>query len=220
MAATPFAAPIAAYGSPGHPVASSPSAGAPAPYSPAYTPGYTPPPPAYAPPAPVVSKGRTEAVAVVGEVMCPSCHMPTMATSGTASVCFSCGQPLDAARPAEGEKNAFPLTGAISSMLAPPANPYSAAGFRIRGEGGDFPVTEQESAVGRDPTRCRILLSEARVSGVHAYVKVEDGLVHVKDEGSNNGTFVDGARIAPHLWVPVRVGLELRFGPVAFKVMA
>ena len=79
-------------------------------------------------------------------------------------------------------------------------------------------MTAQESGVGRDPSRCRVLLSEPRVSGVHAYIKFDAGLVYVKDEGSNNGTYVDGARIAPHIWVPVRAGVELRFGPVVFTV--
>lgn len=142
-----------------------------------------------------------------------------MATPGAASVCFSCGQPLEGARPAEAGRNAFPLTGAIPSALAPPVDPYATSGPpRIRGEGGDFAVTPQESGVGRDPSRCRVLLSEPRVSGVHAYIKLDAGLVYVKDEGSNNGTYVDGARIAPHLWVPVRAGVELRFGPVVFTV--
>jgi len=140
-----------------------------------------------------------------------------MASPGASSVCFSCGQPLDAARPAA-ENNAFPLTGAMPSVLAPPVDPYASSGPRLRGEGVDFPITAAESAVGRDPSRCKVLLSEPRVSGVHAHIKVDGGLVYVKDEGSNNGTFVDNARIAPHLWVPVRAGVELRFGPVPFTV--
>lgn len=141
-----------------------------------------------------------------------------MATAGVASVCFSCGQPLDAPHADEAAKNAFPLTSAVASVALPPLDPYAQSGPRLKGPTGDFAVTAQESAVGRDPTRCRVLLVEPRVSGVHAYVKLEAGLVYVKDEGSNNGTFVDGARIAPHLWLPVRVGVELRFGPVSFMV--
>lgn len=255
MAATPFGAPIAAFGvnpPPPPAFAAQPSAhGAPSHAGPAYAapPAYPPPPApepapqpiayaapasayapqpvayaapvsAYAPPppAPPTRKGGTEAVGVVGEVICPSCKMPTMASPGTASVCFSCGQPLDAARPAETDKNAYPLTGAMPSVLAPPVDPYAANGTRLVGPGVDFVLGPVEAAVGRDPARCKVLLAEPRVSGVHAHVKLEGGLVYVKDEGSNNGTFVDGAKIAPHLWVPVRSGVELRFGPVAFKV--
>lgn len=247
MSATPFGAPIAAFGS------NPPPAPAYAPPASAYSapPAYAAPASAYAPPpapayvaqsapapapqpvysAPIAApaqqapalpvatrKGGTEAVGVVGEVICPSCKMPTMASPGAASVCFSCGQPLDASRPAEGGRQAFPLTGAMPSALAPPVDPYASSGPRLRGEGVDFPVSAAEAGVGRDPARCKVILAEPRVSGVHAYVKLEGGLVYVKDEGSNNGTFVDGARIAPHLWVPVRVGVELRFGPVAFTV--
>ncbi len=161
-------------------------------------------------------RGATHGVAV-GEVICPSCRMPTMATPGTASVCFSCGQPMDATAPVASGAPVFALTGALPSSLAPPVDPYG-QGLRVRGAAGDFPLTAAEAAVGRDPMRCRILLTEPRVSGVHAHLKVVEGVVQVKDGGSNNGTYVDGARIAANVWVPVRLGGEVRFGPVTFTV--
>ena len=38
----------------------------------------------------------------------------------------------------------------------------------------------------------------------------------VRDEGSNNGTYVGGTRITAKVWTPVPVGGQLRFGPVEF----
>ena len=40
----------------------------------------------------------------------------------------------------------------------------------------------------------------------------------VRDERSNNGTYVDGARIPAHVWTPVGASSRLRFGPVEFTV--
>jgi hypothetical protein len=175
-------------------------------------------------------KGGTEAVAIVTEVACPSCGMNTMVTPGTASVCFSCGQPIPAnvsasnappaARSSPLAGAAYPLTSAVPQVTTPPFDPYAQAAPRLRGPAGDFALGSAEIAIGRDPAKCKVLLSEPRVSGVHAHVKLDGGLAYVRDEGSNNGTFVDGARIAPNVWVPVRAGAELRFGPVAFTVSA
>lgn len=192
-----------------------PGSGPPAAYGappPATPPPATPPPPALAP-----ARGATQGV-VIGEVICPSCRLPTMTSPGVASVCFSCGQPLGAPVAASDAPKAYALTGALPSALAPPIDPYGASGVRLVGAAGDFPLTVAEAAVGRDPAKCRVVLTEPRVSGVHAHVRLLDGAVQVRDGGSNNGTYVDGARIPAEVWVSVRVGAELRFGPVSFTV--
>lgn len=72
--------------------------------------------------------------------------------------------------------------------------------------------------MGRDPSLCPIALVEPRVSGVHATVKLEGGQLWIRDEASNNGTYVAGARIAPHLWVSLPTGAPLRFGPIDVAV--
>jgi pSer/pThr/pTyr-binding forkhead associated (FHA) protein len=72
--------------------------------------------------------------------------------------------------------------------------------------------------VGRDPAQCPILIGEPRVSGVHATLKFDGGQLLVRDETSNNGTYVSGSRIAPGAWMSVPAGVPLRFGPVEFTV--
>lgn len=151
-----------------------------------------------------------------------------MATRGLSSVCFACGQPLPPDLPAEVDVPAagpvFPLTGAMESPLAPPPNPYAAAregatAASIIGQAGQFAIRAGvEVRVGRDPAQCPIALTEPRVSGVHATLKFEGGQVMVRDEGSNNGTYVNGARIAQGVFTAVPVGGALRFGPVEFTV--
>lgn len=113
----------------------------------------------------------------------------------------------------------FPLTGAAPEKVAPPVNPYAVPGVRLLGAGGPFTV-RNETTVGRDPNASAIVLAELRVSGVHATLRADPGGLLVRDEGSNNGTWVQGARIEPHTWIVVPIGAELRFGPIQFIVAA
>lgn len=55
------------------------------------------------------------------------------------------------------------------------------------------------------------------MSGLHATVRFQEGQLWVKDEASNNGTFVDGVRVQTD-WVAVSSGSQLRFGPAEFQV--
>jgi hypothetical protein len=187
------------------------------------------PPPAAAPPPPEPGGGgyplASAGGAPVVQVRCPACQMLTMASPGQASVCFACGQPLphglppvgaDAAPPAAG---AFPLTGAMASPLEPPPNPYGATGASILGAAGQFAIKAgADIHVGRDPAQCPITLVEPRVSGVHATLRFDNGVLLVRDEGSNNGTYVNGLRIPANVFTPVSSGGQLRFGPIEFSV--
>jgi hypothetical protein len=171
--------------------------------------------PAGAGPAPVV------------QISCPACGMNTMATPGQPSICFSCGQPLPSdvtkgggGGDAPGFRNTSPMKAAPAGAPVPlafaPTVPNAAT---IRGSTGQFTIRAgPEIRVGRDPAACSILLGEPRVSGVHATLKFEGGQLLVRDETSNNGTWVSGARIAPGTWTPLATGTPLRFGPVEFTV--
>jgi pSer/pThr/pTyr-binding forkhead associated (FHA) protein len=101
----------------------------------------------------------------------------------------------------------------------PAMPPGGASRATLSGAAGIFTVFPgMEMRAGRDGTSCQILLTEPRVSGTHASVKLEAGQLFVRDEGSNNGTYVNGQRIAPSVWTPVPPGAALRFGPVEFSV--
>jgi len=89
----------------------------------------------------------------------------------------------------------------------------------ITGTAGVFTVMAGlEMRVGRDGAACQILLTEPRVSGTHAVLKFEAGQLLVRDESSNNGTYLNGQRIPAGLWTPIAPGTALRFGPVEFAV--
>ena len=105
----------------------------------------------------------------------------------------------------------------------PPPDPYAqpAAGAQratLQGSGGVFTVVPGvEMRAGRDGAQCGILLTEPRVSGVHATVKLESGQLLVRDENSNNGTLVNGNRLSPGVWTPAPNGSLIRFGPAEFN---
>lgn len=102
-------------------------------------------------------------------------------------------------------------------MGGPP--PGAASRAVLSGAAGIFTVHPgMEMRAGRDGSTCQILLSEPRVSGNHAAVKFEGGQLLVRDEGSNNGSFLNGQRLPAGVWTPVPPGAQLRFGPVEFSV--
>jgi hypothetical protein len=73
----------------------------------------------------------------------------------------------------------------------------------------------REVTLGRDPLLCPDtadrLAPYDNVSRLHATVGLDpDGACWVRDEGSTNGTFVDGEEIGPGERGPLREGAELR----------
>ncbi|EYF04313.1 FHA domain-containing protein [Chondromyces apiculatus] len=110
----------------------------------------------------------------------------------------------------------MPAGGDFGGYGGPP--PGGASRAILSGASGIFTVTPgMEMRAGRDGSACQILLTEPRVSGIHAVVKVEGGQLLVRDENSNNGTFLNGQRLPAGVWTPVSAGAVLRFGPVEFS---
>jgi len=100
-----------------------------------------------------------------------------------------------------------------------PAPPGGGSRAVLSGASGTYSVMPGvEMSVGRDMAKCHIALTEPRISGVHATLKVDGGQLYVRDEQSNNGTFVDGHRLAPHVWTVAPAGGSLKFGPVEFSI--
>lgn len=77
-----------------------------------------------------------------------------------------------------------------------------------------YPLS-QVTLIGR-ASECDISMAIAHLSRRHAELRVEDGLLYVKDLGSANGTFVNGKRIAE---ARVRRGDELRLDTLSFGVI-
>ncbi len=126
---------------------------------------------------------------------------------------------------AQGYPPGHALTGELAAQQPlPPPNPYAQAPANpnralLQGAAGVFTVpVGTEMRIGRDGAQCQILLTEPRVSGMHATAKLEGGQLLLRDEKSNNGTQVNGVRLAPGAWTPVPNGSVVRFGPAEFNV--
>lgn len=125
--------------------------------------------------------------------------------------------PVQAARVASqapmGAAPGAPMAGAAPVAPAP-ASPTRAV---LQGNAGVFTVTpDVEMRVGRDGATCAILLSDPAVSTFHATVKLHQGQLFIRDENSNNGSFINGSRLPPNQWAPAPHGSTVYFGSSQF----
>lgn len=77
-----------------------------------------------------------------------------------------------------------------------------------------FEVTQRSVSIGRSDD-CTIQIREAKVSRRHCVVFIRAGRLHLQDQGSSNGTFVNGVQVTQS---QLRPGDELRVGSVPIKV--
>ena len=96
--------------------------------------------------------------------------------------------------------------------------PRGSHGMRLVGEGINFRVPAAETTIGRDPGRAQLVIADARVSSLHATVKVETWQLYLRDEASANGTLINGNRVPPRTWTLVPVGSTLAIGPMELGV--
>ncbi len=94
----------------------------------------------------------------------------------------------------------------VSEMTAQAAPSFAGAGFGGPGTrlvcvsgpytGQSFPLSHAAVAIGRAPEREIALPADTSVSRAHARITYSEGRHFVADDGSANGTFVNGGRIA------------------------
>jgi FHA domain len=129
------------------------------------------------------------------------------------NVCPFCGQRKD------------PVTGQCAcSVDAAPAQPFATAPTG-RGEGPRLIATQgahmgqiypltSEALIGRDPGNAIPLTQDTAVSRRHARIVAENGGYLIHDEGSSNGTFVNGRQVTDS---PLRPGDEVSVGGTRFR---
>lgn len=154
------------------------------------------------------------------------------------NVCSFCGQMKDAAGncacsvPADAgmvQQPVYATAGMDPAYAATVMDPgvmpaYTGAaaveGPRVVAVGGPhagqvFPLDSEVMTMGREPSMMIPLTSDTTASRRHASVQYVNGAWSVRDEGSSNGTFVNGVRIQEQPLFPgdiIRVGsTELRF---------
>jgi DNA-binding NtrC family response regulator len=100
------------------------------------------------------------------------------------------------------------------------AGSATAAVYRLRGAVADqevsLPLAPGPNQVGSDPVG-HIVLEVPEVSRRHALVLVEPGRMLVIDEGSKNGTYLNGRKVRR---AEARIGDRVAFGPVELRIEA
>jgi pSer/pThr/pTyr-binding forkhead associated (FHA) protein len=78
-----------------------------------------------------------------------------------------------------------------------------------------FPLTLMDAGIGREPTQDIPLASDTTASRRHARISYQDGAWLLRDEGSANGTWVNGVRVQEQSLFPgdvIRIGhTQMRF---------
>jgi hypothetical protein len=118
------------------------------------------------------------------------------------------------AKPAPPQK--IMLDGAAPDPIAVPLASTGVSEPRLVAENGDaMPLPEGETVVGRELGLGLSLVGETTVSRRHAHLVRTGGSVVVKDLGSTNGTFVNGAQVQGD--TALRHGDSVQFGSIRFR---
>ena len=83
-------------------------------------------------------------------------------------------------------------------------------------DGGDvFPLSEGETSIGREASNGLALVTQTTVSRRHAVITRDGDAVSIRDAGSSNGTYVNGARISSE--TPLKPGDEIQLGEARLR---
>lgn len=118
---------------------------------------------------------------------------------------------------------ADPFPQPITPIVLDPAPPIAVTPvvlgggtLSLVGAAGIFELSEGVHVIGREAGLTIALVGESTVSRRHAEIVRTGDSIIVRDVGSTNGTFVNGARLAGDH--PLRSGDRVQFGSVAFEV--
>src|SRR5215212_181238 len=95
-------------------------------------------------------------------------------------------------------------------IVAPSSTLWTLASQQGPGH-NQIPLSTLPWVVGRR-TGADLFLAEPSVSGRHAEFFEKEGSLHVRDLGSTNGTFVNGAKVGPQCEVKLTLGDLVQFG--------
>lgn len=122
---------------------------------------------------------------------------------------------LDDAAPIS-TSNAVPMGGPVGGQISLGSSAVSSGEPRLLSEdGAEIPLPQGETVVGREAGLGLSLVAESTVSRRHANLVRNGNEVILTDQGSTNGTYVNGAKLgAPTV---LRPGDAVQFGSVRFR---
>jgi len=110
-------------------------------------------------------------------------------------------RPLSNGIPPKGEPKVEPKPKGVvePKTVAGPKDEKKTLGTLTLNTGGQLgkrhAIGEKGLIIGRDPAQCDIVILDANVSRVHAWVTVKKGEVVIIDRGSTNGTYVNQVKV-------------------------
>ncbi len=79
---------------------------------------------------------------------------------------------------------------------------------------------EQPVSFGRDQrASCTLNAADSKLSGKHFSLFIRSGIYSLRDEGSLNGTYLNGVQIPKNVWVKMENGDKVRAGSYEYRVM-
>ena len=85
----------------------------------------------------------------------------------------------------------------------------------LRSLSGQSYRIEGEMRLGRDET-CQVNINDGRISRLHATLTVKEGFLYIRDEGSSNGTYINGIRTNKPILL--QTGDQIQVGNTKLKV--
>ena len=155
-------------------------------------------------------QGPTIAAAPPGPMAAPSAPMPpTSPPPAKPPVVSPTQQATGSAMPNPGHGR-MPGGGVAKTELANPEPPVLAwlverGGIR---DGREHRLKE-DVVIGRDPSKCSVVVDDNKVSGQHARIRMENDQFVIYDLASVNHTFVGGKEVQKHV---LQDGEEIRLG--------
>jgi hypothetical protein len=140
------------------------------------------------------------------------------------------GQPVASMAGPRQDESTGPLRGRAESLPEPaeapqlPSQPLPPRLIVVEtADPGELPIGTAFTltavmTIGRGAHNSVALLSDKHVSTNHALVFVRDGVIHLRDRGSTNGTYVNGARIDDE--TPLNDGDRITVGTTVLRYSA
>ncbi|MDW8209041.1 MAG: FHA domain-containing protein [Chloroherpetonaceae bacterium] len=121
-----------------------------------------------------------------------------------------------------GRPNARPLPETGDTNVTGGAVPTASRLVGVYGvyAGYTFSLAPDRTEIGREISRGVALPQDGNVSRKHAVIQYLDGEYVLRDEGSSNGTYVNGVRIPVDVPYPIKPGDEIQFGASRFRFEA
>jgi len=128
--------------------------------------------------------------------------------------CPYCGQPESAC---QCRVDSQPSASAFTPVPANAQTNLNLPSLKLTSDTGiTLPISDGIATIGRESGSAQLVVGDPTVSRVHAEIEKAGGRILVRDKGSSNGTFVNGAKISAD--TELRIGDTVQFGAVRFRL--